>query len=99
MDIVKKLNEFGIDPIVVDPQADPAAVYREYGIKLAALDDISDADCLVFAVAHNEFKNLSANEVGSLFFAGSNAEKIVIDVKSILDKTAFERNGYRYWRL
>ncbi len=99
MDIVKKLNEFGIDPVVVDPQADPAAALREYGVKLASLDDISDADCLVFAVAHNEFKNLSVEEIASMFIAGESDQKVIIDVKSMLEKKALTEEGYRYWRL
>lgn len=99
MDIVKKLREFGLSPIIVDPQADPVAAESEYGIRLASLNDISNADCLVFAVAHDEFKKLSAEEIGAMFFAGSNDEKVIIDVKSMLDKADLTEKGYRYWRL
>ncbi len=99
MDIVKKLNEFGIEPIVVDPHADPESALREYGVRLTAVEDIRNADCLVFAVAHDEFKNLSANDIGAMFAAGENDQKVIIDVKSILDKTALTLKGYRYWRL
>lgn len=99
MDIVKKLREFGIEPAVVDPQADPTAAQREYGITLTSLEDISGADCLVFAVAHDAFKSLSLAQIGSMFFAGSNNEKVIMDVKSMLNKTALIQEGYRYWRL
>lgn len=99
MDIVKKLREFGIEPAVVDPQADPTAAHREYGITLTSFEDISGADCLVFAVAHDAFKSLSLAQIGSMFFAGSNNEKVIMDVKSMLNKTALIQEGYRYWRL
>ncbi len=99
MDIVKKLREFGLEPIVVDPQAEPSSALREYGIRLASLNDVTEADCLVFAVAHDEFKKLSAEELGSMFIAGNNDGKVIIDVKSMLDKTALIKKGYRYWRL
>ncbi len=99
IDIIKKLREFGIEPTVVDPQADPEAALREYGVRLAALEDVRNADCLVFAVAHDEFKNLSADDIGAMFAAGENDQKVIIDVKCILDKPGLTQKGYRYWRL
>jgi len=50
------MNEYGIEPIVVDPQANREDTKQEYGIELMDIDDVKDADCLVFAVAHDEFK-------------------------------------------
>jgi len=40
---------------VVDPQANREDTKQEYGIELMDIDDVKDADCLVFAVAHDEF--------------------------------------------
>ncbi len=99
MDIIKKLREYGIEPIVVDTQADPHAAQAEYGIKLAPMSELTNADCLVFAVAHNEFANLSKEQIGSMFYSGSNDGKVIVDVKSMLDKAALLQEGYRYWRL
>lgn len=98
-DIITRLNEYGINPIVVDPQADAAEAKHEYGIELIELDDVKDADCIVFAVAHDEFKYMSMNRVNELFKDCSNEEKIIVDVKSILDKKEIENEGYSYWRL
>lgn len=99
IDIVKRLEEFGIRPVIVDPQADAAEARREYGVKLTHLEEISNADCVILAVAHREFKALSAEQLNRLFAPGPNENKVVIDVKSILDKQALENAGYRFWRL
>lgn len=99
IDIIKRLNEFGIEPIVVDPQADLVEVKREYGVELSELNNVQNADCLVLAVAHDEFKSMKWEQVDSLFSDVNNSEKVIIDVKSILDKTDLETRGYIYWRL
>jgi UDP-N-acetyl-D-glucosamine/UDP-N-acetyl-D-galactosamine dehydrogenase len=98
-DIIKRLNEYGIEPVVVDPQADAHDAKHEYGVDLAGIDTIKDADCLVFAVAHNEFKNLSWDKIDDMFCRCENDEKVIIDVKSILDKEEVKTRGYSYWRL
>ncbi|MDV2684411.1 nucleotide sugar dehydrogenase [Alkalihalophilus lindianensis] len=98
-DIITRLREYDITPIIVDPQADAEEARREYGIDLVKLEEVEDADCLVFAVAHDEFKHVSMQKIDKLFKDYPNEEKIVIDVKSILDKTKVENAGYSYWRL
>ena len=75
VDIIKRLNEYGIESLVVDPQANKEDAKHEYGIDLVDLNDIKDADCLVFAVAHNEFKNLSWEQIDRLFGQFDNREK------------------------
>lgn len=99
MDIISKLEEFEIKPIVVDPVADIKETKRQHNIDLTDLTEISDADCLVFAVAHNEFKNLSPAQMQGMFKKGNNKDNVIIDVKSILDKREYEAVGYRLWRL
>ena len=98
-DIIKRLNEYGIKPIVVDPWANKCDAKHEYGVDLLDLSDVKDSDCLIFAVAHNEFKNMSWEKVDSLFGDFDNSEKVIIDVKSILDKAEVKKRGYSYWRL
>lgn len=99
VDIVEALKEYAIEPIIVDDRADPIDVRHEYGLELTPLKDVKDIDCLVLAVAHDEFKNMDIEEIEGLFGDFPNEEKVVIDVKSILDKKALEDKGYSYWRL
>ena len=96
IDIVNRLREYGIKADVVDPLANAAEVEQEYKTKLLDLGAVHDADCIIIAVAHNEFKALTLAQYSDLF---NDSRKVLIDVKSILDKAAFLAAGYRYWRL
>lgn len=98
-DIIHRLNEFGVMPVLVDPQADPEGAKKECPTDLVNINDVHDADCVIFAVAHKEFKALSLKELDDLFAPMPNEEKVLIDIKSMLDKNAIEAAGYRYWRL
>lgn len=98
-DVIKRLREYGIDPLVVDPWADATEAALEYGVELTDIKNVSDLDCLILAVAHREFEALGLRELDSLFVEGENDEKVLIDVKSILNLTTVEELGYRYWRL
>lgn len=90
-DIINRLREYGIEPIVVDPYADPVSAQEEYGVNLINIDTVVDADCLVFAVAHDEFKSLNLDQIDRMFRQIDNNEKVIIDVKSILEKEEIEK--------
>lgn len=99
IDIITGLREYEIEPIVVDPEANAEEAKYEYGIELTNLKDIKNADCIVLAVAHDKFIEMSIEELDSLYGDYNYNEKILIDVKSILDQKEIERKGYSYWRL
>lgn len=99
VDIIDTLKEYGIKPIIVDPEADAKEAKREYGIDLVDINDVKDVDCVVLAVAHDRFKGLNLEQIDSLFGDFDNNEKVLIDVKSIFDKKEIEEKGYSYWRL
>jgi len=99
IDIIKRLKEYGIDPIVVDPIADPKEAKREYGIDLVDISEVKDVDCIVLAVAHDKFRKLSWEQIDGLFGDFDNKEKVLIDVKNVLNKNEIEEKGYSYWRL
>jgi len=99
VDIVRRLQEYGIEPVVADPIADAAEAKQEYGIDLIELDGIKDADCVVFAVPHKELRAMTWEQIDSMFGNCGNSEKIIIDVRSIFDKKELEARGYSYWRL
>lgn len=98
-DIINRLKEYGINPTVVDTEADSADAYKEYGVELMPLENVKDADCLVFAVAHNAFKALSFEQIDAMFKDVATNEKILVDVKAVLDKKELDKRGYAYWRL
>lgn len=98
-DIIKRLNEYGIEPEVVDPWASERDAMREYGVKLTALDKVKDADCVIVAVAHNEFKALGLDEIKKLYKKSADDEKVLIDVKGIYKVSELNASGMTYWRL
>lgn len=99
VDIIESLTDYCIEPIVVDHMADAIEVKQEYGIDLVDINNVKNVDCVVLAVAHRVFKTMSWEQIDSLFGDFDNSEKIIIDVKSILNKSDIEKKGYRYWRL
>ena len=98
-DIIIRLKEYGIIPLISDPWVNKNDAMKEYGVALTSLDDISDVDCIILAVAHNEFKKMSLEDLDKLYITGSNDKKVLIDVKSVLDKSQIDKAEYRYWRL
>lgn len=98
-DIIKRLNEYGIRPVVVDPWADEKDAMKEYGVKLFSIKDAGEADCVIVAVAHEEFRAMSLKEMKSLFKKGSDNEKVFLDVKGLYKISELKSSGMRYWRL
>ena len=99
-DIIKRLNEFGICPTVVDPWASTRDAMQEYGVTLTALESVADADCVIVAVAHNEFRALSLEQIKGLFRADTADEnKVLIDVKGLYPIAELNASGMTYWRL
>ena len=98
-DIVKRLNEYDIEPIVVDPWACERDAMHEYGIKLTPISMVKDVDCIIVAVAHNEFKELNLLDIKSMYKPLPDNEKVLIDVKGIYSVKELKESGMTYWRL
>lgn len=98
-DIIKQLNAYEIEPVVVDPWASERDAMREYGVTLTKLEDVSDADCVIVAVAHNEFRALSLDDIKHLFRNCDDSEKVLLDVKGLYKVENLKASGMRYWRL
>ena len=98
-DIIRRLKEYGIDPLVVDPWANARDAMQEYGVSLTDLKEIRDLDCLILAVAHKEFHQMGIAQYLNLFKEIPNEEKIIVDVKGILNQGEVKNAGIRCWRL
>ena len=98
-DIIKQLHTYGILPTVVDPWASEKDAMNEYGVKLSKLEDVCDADCVIVAVAHNEFKSLGIQGIKKLFKTEEDSEKVLIDVKGLYTVEELKKSGLRWWRL
>lgn len=99
IDIYNELAEYGIVPIVVDPEADANEAERLYGITFQGMDAVKDMDAVIIAVSHTQFLSLTEAQIDG-FFAAGHDKKVLLDLKGILDRKAYEAKGdYLYWRL
>ena len=96
VDIIKRLRQYGVEPIVTDPYADAGEVQRAYGLTLLPIEAVRDADCLVFAVAHAAYKAYTLESLAALYAPG---QRVLIDVKGIFRQADAARAGYVYWQL
>lgn len=99
IDIIKRLQEYGIEPLVVDAWADKDDVKREYDIELQKIENITNADCMVLAVSHEEYRNMTWENIGHLFEGTDEKERIIVDVKSMIKPKEAREKGYIYWAL
>lgn len=92
VNVLEELEKIGVNLTVYDSHANKNEVKKEYGIDL--VDDYNGKyDAILFAVAHDEFKDVSLNEINKL----SKQKPIVIDLKSLCDKNI--KNIENYWSL
>ena len=85
VDIVRELEDYGLDVQVHDPCADPAAASREHRVGIVAGDALRPADALILAVPHAAFTKRGWPGVTALL---RDARGIVIDVKGVLDRAS-----------
>lgn len=99
IELIHELSDYGITPVVSDPAADADEVYRLYGITLTRLPDIRDVNAAILAVAHDTYTSLTMTDYDKLYTSVPENQKVMIDIKGLLDKSVFEAADYRYWRL
>ena len=100
VDIINRLREYDIQPVVTDPWADAEVAKQAYGVDLVPYDQIPRADCVIVAVGHKEFRSLSMMQLKALFRDElSNEERVLIDVKSLYRMDELKASGLRFWRL
>ncbi|MGD6991124.1 nucleotide sugar dehydrogenase [Sutcliffiella horikoshii] len=78
VDVIKELEEYGVDVKVVDPQADKEDLWHEYRINLCEVEDIKEMDGVIFAVPHDEFKDIQLKEVKTMFGTTGNVNSEVM---------------------
>lgn len=100
VDIINRLKEFDIQPVVCDPWADAAVAKREYGVDLVPFEELPKADCVIVAVGHSQFRSMSMMQMKALFRDDiPDEEKVLVDVKSLYRMDELKASGMRFWRL
>ena len=96
IDIVHELQEYGITPVIADPEADADEAKEFYGVEFVDTGAIKDMDTVILAVAHAEFSNFTIADMDKFF---GNGKKVLLDIKGLLKRKEYEEAGYRYWSL
>jgi len=96
VDIIRELQDYGVEVVVCDPHADAADVHEEYGLTLGEVDASRPVDALVIAVAHSEYRALTPAALRAM----TRGDKpVLVDVKCIQPRQALESAGFNVWRL
>ena len=99
IDIVNELKEYGIAPMIADPEADAEEANHEYGITFNSIEEVNQMDAVIVAVGHDQFMNLEQNDFNKMFKQAENGNKVLLDIKGVLNRKEYEAAGYRYLRL
>ena len=100
VDIINRLREYEINPVVTDDWADVAVAKQEYGVDVVPFEEIPKADCLIVAVGHKEYRSLSTMQLKALFKSDiPDEEKVLVDVKSLYRMDELKASGMRFWRM
>ncbi|WP_426350445.1 nucleotide sugar dehydrogenase [Alloiococcus sp. CFN-8] len=115
IDIIKELEQYGVEVRVIDPVADKEELWHEYKIHPCKPEEVKGIDAVIFAVSHDEFKNMKLDNIKELFKSESEVidevaavskearyvenKCVLIDVKGLFNKNEAENLGYLYWRL
>ncbi len=94
IDIIRELQDYGINVQVNDPLADPGQVKHEYGIDLVAREDLIPASAVIVAVAHRQYLEMPAAE-----YRGLMNGSVFVDVKGAFCPEEITGQGMRLWRL
>ncbi len=100
VDIINRLKEYDIHPIVTDQWADADVAKKEYDVDLVKFEDVPKANCVIVAVGHNEYRSMSMMQIKELYKSElTDEEKVLIDVKSLYRMDELRASGMRFWRL
>ncbi|GAF83820.1 unnamed protein product [marine sediment metagenome] len=95
VDIVRELEDSGVQARVHDPLVLPQDAEREYGIRLSSVDELAASDGVILVVAHRVFCESGRDWMRSLLRRSSRG--VVMDVKSVFRPEDFPEAAY--WRL
>ncbi|MBW5810715.1 Vi polysaccharide biosynthesis UDP-N-acetylglucosamine C-6 dehydrogenase TviB [Yersinia kristensenii] len=82
IDIVTELEDYNINVDIYDPWVSKAEAQHEYGIDIFTEKPNKKYAGIIFAVAHNEFKAMTDEDIYSM----QSAKSVIYDLKYIWDK-------------
>jgi len=89
-EMVKELKEFGVNVYGYDPLLSKEEI-EAFDVK--ALDDFNVImDCVIVAVAHDEFKKIGLDDIRKFM----NDKPVLVDVRGMFDGEEAKRKGFYY---
>lgn len=95
IDIIEELRNYYINVLVHDPLANPEEVKHAYDIDLSDLAKIENVDAIILAVSHKFYLDMPVKDL----VAKLANPRLIIDVKSVLNKIILLQNDVDVWRL
>lgn len=96
IDIVQELQDYQIEVLVHDPEADVDEAERLYGLALQTADNLTHLDAMIVAVMHDVYRQWGLARLAEF----CTAEKpVFVDVKGGFEMVEAEQLGLCYWRL
>lgn len=92
INIIEKIKDFGLDPIIYDPQADYNELITYHGFNTVNLESFRELDILAVLVAHKEFEEFDEEIIMSML----NENASLFDLKSVFSDL---KNKIDYWSL
>lgn len=94
IDVIRELQEYGVNVQVHDPLADSFEVEHEYGINLLPFEGLKPASAVIVTVAHRQYV-----EMPEKAYRGLLNGSVFVDVKGVFSAAAIKSLGMRLWRL
>ncbi len=95
-DIIDELRDYHVDVAAWDPNVSPEDARAHFDVGLVSRDALRGFDGIIVAVAHREFRELSAEALSSMVKA---TPAPFFDLKWLFERQPLEARGFRYWRL
>lgn len=95
-DLVRELENWGVNVVVSDPWAESEEVRHEYGISLGVVDEQHPVDSLVVAVGHEQYRQFTPAALRRLC---RNEKPVLADLKSLYDRHESAVAGFTVFRL
>ena len=77
IDIVKELQDYEVNTHIYDPWVNPKEAQHEYGIELITQLESEKYDAIILAVAHDQFKKMSIEQIKQY----GKANSVIYDLK------------------
>ena len=95
LSLINCLKKYHCEIIISDDFADEEYLIRNHNFHLSSLEDVRKQDAVVLAVGHNYLKTFSKKDFERMIKPNG----VLIDVKSLYDKSFFKEDKVTHWRL